>query len=411
MPTAIVTGATGILGREIVYELGRHPQEWTTVHALSRSKKDVYPSNIVHNFIDLTADVQEVAKELKDVSADYIFFAAYLLKGSEEDNTKVNGDMLENLFKALEINNAVSHIKRIVLVTGCKQYGVHLGRPKNPMVESDPWLPEPPYPPNFYYRQQRSLHAFSAKHGIEWVVTYPNEVIGFAKGNFMNLAASIGLYAAVHRELGTGELPFPGGATFYEKFDSLTYSRLHAEFCVWAATAPGAKNQAFNVVNGDVESWSNMWPKLAARYGMTVPGDQFSRPAPDASDVPMADNPPISFLAKALGLQGKTAQSHIEQTIDLAKWSQKPEVQAAWERLAEREGLEKDAFEKATWMFSGFVLGRNFDVIVSMSKARAAGWTGYHDTWESFEKVFDQLESEKILPKAIGRFVGWSMQQ
>ena len=32
-----------------------------------------------------------MAKELKGVSADYVFFAAYLQRDSEEDNTKVNG--------------------------------------------------------------------------------------------------------------------------------------------------------------------------------------------------------------------------------------------------------------------------------------------------------------------------------
>lgn len=324
--------------------------------------------------------------------------------------------MLDNFLKALELTGAVSTLKRIVLVTGCKQYGVHLGRVKTPMAESDPWLPEPPYPPNFYYRQQRILHAFAAAHALEWVVTYPNDVVGFAKGNFMNLAASVGLYAAVQRELGGaggggGELRFPGGATFYERFDSFTDSRLHAQFCVWAATAPRAANQAFNVVNGDVESWSSLWPRLAARYGLRVPPDQFARPAPDASDVPLAESPPISIMAKGLGLEGRTPQSRVEQTVDLTKWSGKPEVRAAWARLAEREGLEKDAFEKATWAFAGFVLGRNYDLVISMSKARAAGWTGYRDTWESFERVFDELEKEKILPKATGKFVGWSLQQ
>ena len=324
--------------------------------------------------------------------------------------------MLDNFLKALEITRAVSTLKRIILVTGCKQYGVHLGRVKNPMVESDPWLPSPPYPPNFYYRQQRILHAFTAAHpALEWVVTYPNDVIGVAAGNFMNLAASVGLYAAGQRELGQegdgGELRFPGGAAFYERFDSFTDSRLHARFCVWAAGAPQAANQAFNVVNGDVETWSSLWPRLAARYGLTVPPDQFARPAPDASDVPLAENPPIALMAKSLGLQGRTPQSRVEATVDLTRWSQKPEVKAAWARLAEREGLEKDAFEKSTWAFAGFVLGRNYDLVISMSKARAAGWTGYQDTWESFERAFDELEKEKILPKATGKFAGWSLQQ
>jgi hypothetical protein len=66
----------------------------------------------------------------------------------------------------------------------------------------------------------------------------------------------------------------------------------------------------------------------------------------------------------------------VEQRIDLVKRSQRDDVKKAWEQLAAREGLEKDAFHKATWAFLGFVLGRNYDIVVSMSKARKLGWTG-----------------------------------
>lgn len=47
--------------------------------------------------------------------------------------------MLHNFLQALVINGSVSRLKRIVLVTGAKQYGVHLGQVKGPLLESDPW--------------------------------------------------------------------------------------------------------------------------------------------------------------------------------------------------------------------------------------------------------------------------------
>jgi hypothetical protein len=68
--------------------------------------------------------------------------------------------------------------------------------------------------------------------------------------------------------------------------------------------------------------------------------------------------------------------SVLEQRVSLVRWSQTKEVREAWERLAEREGLRKEAFGKATWGFADFVLGRSYDIVVSMSKAREAGWTG-----------------------------------
>jgi len=102
--------------------------------------------------------------------------------------TMGTGGMLDNFLQALEITGAVEKIKRIILVTGCKQYGVHLGQPKNPLQEDDPWLTDSSFPPNFYYNQQNILKDYTKKHSnISWVVTYPNDVIGFANGNFMNL--------------------------------------------------------------------------------------------------------------------------------------------------------------------------------------------------------------------------------
>jgi hypothetical protein len=37
--------------------------------------------------------------------------------------------------------------------------------------------------------------------------------------------------------------------------------------------------------------------------------------------------------------------------IDLVSWSERAEVKSAWQKLAERERFEKDALEKAAWVF------------------------------------------------------------
>jgi len=284
--------------------------------------------------------------------------------------------MLENFLQALEITAAVKTLKRIVLVTGCKQYGVHLGQVKNPMLESDPWLRDPSWPPNFYYRQQDILKAFCEKHSnVSWVVTYPNDVIGFANGNFMNMASGLGIYVAVTKELGR-DLVWPGSETFYTRFDCFTCSKLHARFCEWAALESRAGNEAFNVVNGDVQSWQDLWPRVAKRFGLKVKADQFLGGSELASSVVLETPPPISVWAKEVGLEGDIPPSRLEQRVNLVKWSRQKEVKDAWDRLATREGLQKDAFEKATWDFLDFILGRNFDVVISMSKAREMGWTG-----------------------------------
>lgn len=409
MPTAIVTGATGMIGRAIVDALGKDAKTWNEVYAFSRSQKLQWPSNVKGHQFDLQADAKDMAKELGDIKPEYIFFTAYLAQGTEEDATKVNGAMLENFLSALEISGASKSVKRIILTTGAKQYGLHLGVPKQPMEETDKWLSDSDRPPNFYYVQQEILAKKAKEQGWDWVVTYPNDVIGVAKNNFMNLVTSIGLYCAITKELGQ-DLVFPGSPEFYTKFDSFTSSTLHAQFNLWAALESKEKvgNQAFNVVNGDVQSWQNFWPRLAKKFGLKIPETMFTEQEQagvmspkDGSVMELHPNPPLTEMAASMGLKDTkyTAQSRVEAKIDLVKWAKRSDVKQAWDHLAEREGLEHDAFEKATWTFLVFELGRNFDIIISMSKARRAGWTGYVDSWDCMDTCLDELVNEKVLPK------------
>lgn len=312
--------------------------------------------------------------------------------------------MLENFLTALDKAGISQNVKRIILVLGAKWYGVHLGATKNPMLESDPMLVSEDgnedRPLNFYYRQQTALAERAAKSNWDWVATYPNDVIGFARDNFMNLGTAIGLYAAINKEMGQ-PLIWPGSETFYSGFDCLTSSKLHAKFCLWAAREPKAGNQGFNVVNGDTETYQNIWPRVAKRFGVKILANQFQQPAPDPSDMLLANKPPIGDFATELGIENspKVARSKVESRIVLSNWAQRDDVKEAWERLADREGLDKDALQKATWGFLNFVLGRNYDMIISMSKARKLGWTGYQDTWEAFEDCFNEIAKAKIIPQ------------
>ncbi|CAD0082731.1 unnamed protein product [Aureobasidium vineae] len=327
MPNAIVTGATGILGREIVFELAKNTKTCPIVYALSRSKKENYPPN-------------DMAKEIEHIDADYVFFTAYLAQDDEDDATKVNGDMLQNFITALKLTGTAKKIKRFLLTTGCKQYGVHFGAPKNPMCESDHWLKNPDYPSNFYYRQQEILKKEAEENHWEWTVTYPNDVIGVAKGNFMNLVSAIGIYASICKELNQ-PLIWPGSPYFYTRFDTF---------------ASRAASNAFNVVNGDVESWQNLWPRLAAKFNCRIPDKMFDDKdfEPDFGEnklvMPLHPTPPISESAAESGLvdSAYTQQSLVHGKIDLSRWAKKSEVKEAWQRLATRERLDTSAFDNAT---------------------------------------------------------------
>lgn len=373
---------------------------------------------------------------LSSVRGEYVFFCAYLARDDEQAAADVNGQMLQNFLDALRRTGAIRDLKRLVLVNGLKQYGVHLGRVKQPMHESDPWLEGGVWPPNFYYTLQRILiEAAKQRDGSpddndtgsetwDWVVTYPQDVIGVARANFMNLATALGLYASISASLPGGELVFPGSLVNYMAFNCWTSATLHAEFCLWAAREPRAANQAFNVTNGDTESWQNLWPAIAHRYGASIPETMFpgatdaawpSSSGPpekqeqrykdfEAAHTVLPTPPPIAECAAQIGLKGmfdsEDKHSVVHQQIDTVKWAQRPEVVQKWEELRDRFGLDQSVWDKATWGFLTFLLGREFDCVVSMSKARKLGWTGYQDTKDAFMETLDELESEGILPRA-----------
>ena len=121
--------------------------------------------------------------------------------------------------------------------------------------------------------------------------------------------------------------------------------------------AKGAGNQAFNVVNGDTESWQDMWVKLAKRFGCKVPRKMFecsSYKDYESSSMGLPFRPPIDEYAPAIGMEGKFGPSKLEQRIDLVKWAQRPEVVEAYKKLQKQTGIEEDAWRKATWDFLGF---------------------------------------------------------
>ena len=93
----------------------------------------------------------------------------------------------------------------------------------------------------------------------------------------------------------------------------------------------------------------------------------------------------------------QTKQSVVQKKFDLVEWSQRDEAKKAWLKPAEREGLEKEAFEGATWVFLDSVLGRSFDIVTSVSKARKAGWTGFQNYWNAPSEWMNELVDEKVL--------------
>lgn len=403
MPTAIVAGATGITGAAIVDALVADPS-YTHIYTLSRSQQRPPHPKISHATLDLQSSAADMAKDLAEVKGSVVFICAYMARDDEAEAARVNRAMLQNLLDALRLTGALAAVERIVLTCGLKQYGVHLGETKQPMREDDAGVPlvGVGWPPNFYYDQQDVLAANTGRDDggatYTWTVTMPQDVIGFVRGNFMNEATALGLYAAVSRRVEgqRGELPFPGSRANYLAFNCWTSADLHARFCLWAAGEPRAANQCFNVVNGDTESWTDLWPRVTERFGCVIPPDMFAGAKPgeygytygdfeSAGPQKLHDPAPVSVQAEVFGMAGYGKEpSTLYQMVDTVKWARNPKVVKAWESLRDKYGLDQSAWDKATWSFLTFVLGREWSCVTSMSKARSMGWTGYQGKFGPF---------------------------
>ena len=80
---------------------------------------------------------------------------------------------------------------------------------------------------------------------------------------------------AIRREKGE-PFGFPGGPSFvWEAADA----DLVADVMVWAAQSPKAANEAFNITNGDVFEWRNVWPALTKTLGVETGPDMPTRVA------------------------------------------------------------------------------------------------------------------------------------
>ena len=350
---ALVVGATGIQGSALADRL---IAEGWDVHGLSRTPDDR------PGMTPVAADLLDpgmLGPALDGVDPTHVFLTTWLRMETEAENIRVNSAMLRNLFDALRPAGSVEHV---ALATGLKHY---LGPfeaygqgslPKTPFREDQGRLDVA----NFYYAQEDELFAAVERDGFGWSVHRPHTVIGKAVGNAMNMGQTLAVYATICRETGR-PFRFPGSQVQWDSLTDMTDARQLAAQMAWAATTPEARNEDFNIVNGDVFRWSWMWGRIAAWFGI------------EAEDF---DGTPRPLEAQMKDDAG------------------------TWAEIAERHGLvEADLSRLASPWHTDADLGRPIEVVTDMSKSRAIGFTGYIASDRSFFDLFARLRADGILPK------------
>lgn len=345
---AVVVGANGIIGGNLIAHLAELG-DWEIVGLSRRGGKTA--GKVSHIAVDLldAADARDKLTHLADTT--HIFYAAYQDRPSWAELVQPNLAMLVNVVNALEpVARGLEHIS---LMQGYKVYGAHLGPFKTPARETD----ANHMPPEFNIDQQDFLEAMQKGKSWTWSALRPSVVIGFALGNPMNLASVIAVYASMSKELGI-PLRFPGRPGAYDSLLEMTDAGLLARATVFIATNPQCGNQAFNINNGDLFRWSEMWPKIARFFEL-----EFAPPLSMSLDVVMAEKEPL------------------------------------WNRMIEKHGLTKTPYKDvSSWGFGDAVFGWDYDFFADGTRLRRAGFHEYVDTEEMFMRVFRDLRQRKIIP-------------
>lgn len=350
--TALVVGASGIVGNTLARRL--LDRGWQ-VQGLARRPPDI--SGMVPVAADLL-DPDGLRTAVASLRPSHVFLASWLRQPTEAENIRINAAMVRNLLGALSPAGSVRHA---ALVTGLKHY---LGPfeaygkgalPATPFREEQPRLPIE----NFYYAQEDELFAAAARGGYGWSVHRPHTIIGYAIGNAMNMGVTLAAYATICRETGR-PFTFPGSAAQWNGLTDMTDARQLARQLEWAATTEAARDQAFNVVNGDIFRWNWMWERIAGWFGLE-PAPFPNQPMP--LEQQLADAGPI------------------------------------WADIAARHGLaEPDLGRLASAWHTDADLGRPIEVVTDMSKSRRLGFLDYQPTVDSFFDLFDRLRAGRIIP-------------
>jgi hypothetical protein len=159
-------------------------------------------------------------------------------------------------------------------------------------------------------------------------------------------------------------LPFtyPGGPSYVAE---VVDTSLLADAIVWAASAPTARNQHFNISNGEVFQWRDLWPAMANTLGIETGPDEAFR-----------------ISEYLLGREG------------------------LWEEIVNKHGLRKLALPElfgkshlyADFQFAATAARPPPPALMSVVKLQQAGFHGVCDTERSFQRWLQVLIERQIIP-------------
>jgi len=355
----LVAGASGLVGYAAMRHFAAEPG--TEVVALSRRPPDgAHGARFLALDLGDEAACARLVPELADTT--HLVYAALherpnLVAGwREAEQIRINDRMLRNLLEPLD--RVARGLRHVSLLQGTKAYGVHVRPLTVPAREGRSELREQA---NFYWQQESYLRAAQQGRPWHWTIFRPVLIVGRSLGSAMNVIPALGVYAALLREKGQ-PLDFPGGAP---RVAEAVDADLLARAIAWGGEAAAAENEVFNVTNGDVFVWPNIWPAIAAALGMTA-----------------GEHRPLSL------------EKHLV------------EREADWDAIRAKYRLrapDLKSFVGLSLQYADYTMGFGRTepgppAHVSTIKLRRAGFHEVMDTEDMFQKWFRVFQEQRLLP-------------
>ncbi len=356
----LVAGATGLVGHAALKHFAS--QRDCDVIVLSRRRPDeTHGARFLP--LDLTDETACAALAPEFAGVTHLVYAALyerpgLVAGwQEEEQIRTNEAMLRNLFGPLE--KASPGLRHVALLQGTKAYGVHVRPLTVPARENRSEMHEQP---NFYWNQERYLREAQQGKDWAWSILRPVLIVGDSVGSAMNVIPALGVYAAMMRRAGKTALDYPGGIG---RVAQAVDADLLARAIAWSGEAVAARNEIFNVTNGDVFVWPNVWPAIADALGFEA-----GRHVPlrlDSEIRPREDD--WAEIRKAHGLTSGTLREFVGLSFEYADYTM---------------GYGRDR--------------PGPPALVSTIKLMQAGFHEVMDTEAMFRKCFAEMQAKRLLP-------------
>ncbi|XP_065879453.1 (S)-8-oxocitronellyl enol synthase ISY1 [Euphorbia lathyris] len=356
--SAVIFGATGLVGRELVRIL-ISKSKWK-VYGIARRFDSIPIQNSNYIFISCNLlDAQETEKKLSSIiqNVTHMFWITWAAQFPLDTKQCLDQNlaMMSNALNLILPNN--NTLKHVSIQTGIKHY-TSFKKGENTIFDED--FPRVKDGCNFYYALE-DLVKERLESKVAWSVIRPGLIIGNSNRSLYNVMGCLCVYGSICKYL---NLPFTFGGSrecWEEVCIDCSDARLVAEQHIWAANDELMYGEAFNSTNGTSFSWKEVWSIIGKKLQVKVGKEMF-----------MND----FWYAKAMNDKKKV-----------------------WKEIVAKKGLvESEIEDLANWDFLDALFRCPVKLLAKRDKADRLGFRIRYKTLDSMLFWIDSMKTLNLIP-------------